>query len=498
MFFFNKAFKNRAVAFILALVLPWINMQTMRIWRGHMNLSVSLFIPLAFLLLYYWHRHHKDRKKFAWIVAAMICLNLVAFFTHGYYIAIIGVFQSVMLFFYGLYQWKEKYTLRKSVIFSLAVPALSLGIIFSILSLTDGFFHERSAGTGGYDWMEHKVRFWGLISHNWVQKSIRFPIRFLKGSNDPENTGYLGNMGLYAALFVSILCIASLKYRTIIKDIQKQFFRHAFFAPAFLGSLLMLIISFGEDYYTNGFEGFVVYNYLNPFLYLHKLTKGVEQFRSLGRFAWPFFWGYYIWVTYTLLHLIPYFSRQIKRVVVVAMVILGGFEVKDYVEATQGMASNVNYLNPSIFPSFGKLKIDYKKYQAILSIPYYNVGAENIEWIIDDFEKNSRQSFQLSLFSSLPLMNVKLSRTILPQAQQLGNLVSKDSLSSELRQKLNDKPVLVMYDKAFVKDSSLQSIPRDERSREIYWRTTELVARHHLQPIDSMGTLYFYEWFPKK
>src|SRR5690606_27242484 len=119
----------------------------------------------------------------------------------------------------------------------------------------------------------------------------------------------------------------------------------------------------------------------------------------------------------------------------------------------------INYLNPSLFPSFEKLNIDDEKYQAVLSIPYYNVGSENIEWIIDDWDLNSRQSFQLALFSKLPLINVKLSRTILAQAQQLGAMVSKDSLSDDLRAKLNDKPILVMYDRATVRDSSHHIVP---------------------------------------
>lgn len=496
--FFHKAFKNKTAAFILAMVLPWINMQTMRIWRGHMNLSISLFIPLALLLFYYWYKRDKDNKKVWGVLAGMVCLNLYAFFTHGYYIAIIGIFQAAMLFFYGFYHRKEKNTGWKAIISSMAIPTISLVIILGVLSLTDGFFYQRATGAGGYDWMEQKVRFWGLISHNDIQKSIRFPVRFLKGSNDAENSGYLGNMGLYATLFVAILSIASLKYRAIIKGIQRDFFHNPFFAPVFFGSLLMLIISFGDNYYTNGFEGFVVYNYLNPLFYLHQFTKGVEQFRSLGRFSWPFFWGFYVWIAYTILHLLPYFSKQIKRVVLAAVIILGGFEVKDYVDAAQGSSCGVNYLNASLFPSFDKLNIDYKKYQALLSIPYYNVGSENIEWIIDDWDINSRQSFQLALFSKLPLINVKLSRTILAQAQELGAMVSKDSLTADLAAKLNDKPVLIMYDKATVRDSFLHIVPRDERSREIYWKSAELVQRHNLQPIDSMGAFYFYEWYPQK
>ena len=496
--FFKKAFKNQTAAFILAMVLPWINMQTVRIWRGHMNLSIAFFIPLALLLFYYWYKREQETKNLWGIIAAMVGLNVYSFFTHGYYIAIIGIFQAGMLFFYAFYHWKEKRMRQKALISSIAIPSVSLLIILSVLAFTDGFFHHRPAGAGGYDWMEHKIRFWSLISHNTIQKSIRFPIRFLKGSTDPENMGYLGNMGLYATLFIAILSIASLKYRAIIKEIQHRFFRHPFFAPVFLGSLLMLIISFGDNYYTNGFDGFVIYNYLNPLFYLHQFTKGVEQFRSMGRFAWPFFWGFYVWVAYTLLHLLPHFTEKIKKLVLIAVIILGGFEVKDYVDAAQGSTGGINYLNPSLFPSFEKLNIDYEKYQAVLSIPYYNVGSENIEWIIDDWDLNSRQSFQLALFSKLPLINVKLSRTILAQAQQLGAMVSKDSLSDDLRAKLNDKPILVMYDRATVRDSSLHIVPRDERSRETYWQSTELIQRHNLQPNDSIGTLYFYEWYTKK
>lgn len=482
-------------SFFLSIILPWTNMQVIRIWRGHFNLSFSSLILLAVLLGILWHEQKKNPKRQMAAGAGMVLLIYGSFLIHGYYLPIIGIFQAAMLFFLGVYKIKSPEG-RKSLAASVLVPVLATGISVFTLIWTDGYYSMRPTAAGGYDWMEHKVRFWSLFSA-YDFHFLRFPFKSLKGNYDPENMGYLGNTGLYALLGFIILGILSRHYRIQITEIQKNFFRNPLTASVFWASLLLLIINFGEHYYTEDLNGgFLFYNFLNPLYLLHQFTDAVEQFRSLGRFAWAFFWGFNIWMFYLLVKIYPQFTKGLKITVIAGMVFLGSMEVKDYVDAMQGKASRENFLSRKNFPEFEKLNIRFGAYQAVLGLPYYNVGSEKREIILDDYEPLSVFSYQLALYSGLPLINVKLSRTVPEQALMLENLVANDSLSPELRQKFSEKPVLVFLHKDAPGNPSLPSVPGEDRpaAREIYWKSLELPRRLNLQPVDSLGDYVFYEW----
>ena len=53
----------------------------------------------------------------------------------------------------------------------------------------------------------------------------------------------------------------------------------------------MVLANFGDNYYLSENPGGVmIVNFLNPLFWVHMVTDGVEQFRSLGRYVWPFYW----------------------------------------------------------------------------------------------------------------------------------------------------------------------------------------------------------------
>ena len=69
--------RNDLLAFLLAVILPWVNVQVMRIWRGHFNLSLSCFVVGAICLLWLWHQY-RERAAAAgagwyWYELAVLC-----------------------------------------------------------------------------------------------------------------------------------------------------------------------------------------------------------------------------------------------------------------------------------------------------------------------------------------------------------------------------------------------------------------------------------------
>lgn len=488
---FRRLVQQDVVSFIAAVVLAWSNMQTLRIWRGHFNLSLSSLLVLSLLLIVLWNKQQEHKNKRWWIAIALVALNYFAFFVHGYYLAIIGVFQAAALFFFGLYRIKSKDG-KLSIMAAIVVPATAVALSLLTLKATDIFYSLRTPGANGYDWMEQKVRFWALFKdHDFYR--FHFPLRTMLSARDADNVGFLGTFGLYALCIMIGLAIANKYYREYLIKIQKDIFHNPIIAPILWAGLLLLMINFGENYYTQDlYNGFHIINYLNPFYYLHLFTDTVTQFRSLSRFAWPFFWTFNIWVCYSLVQFLPALSKKGKNVFLIVLMLIAGSEVRDYIDAMQGNARDANPLAPEAYHYLSSLKIDYSKYQALLALPYYNVGSEVSPLIIDDVEALSVSSFQMVLHSGLPLMNTKLSRTVAAQAAQLDSLVAFDIMPKAIKEKLDSRPILVMVNKDLAQSEPPAYIAQNEAMKTLYNNSLKLPERHGLQPIDSIGNLYFY------
>jgi len=495
-YIFRRLLRDDRFAFLLAIFLPWINMQVMRIWRGHFNLSYSFLILLAIAFSIMWYEKRVQPRKRIWVLAASVMLGYCAFFIHGYYLPIIAGFQAAVLFSYGLYNRKTKDG-RQSLVASVVLPAITVALTLVTLLAFDKFYAFRKDHDGGYGWDDLKVHFGALVtSHDFY--SIPFPLRSMKWNSDPETLAFLGNCGLFAVLFMLVLIVFRKTERARFKAIQKDFFRDPLKASLFWAGLMMFSISIGEIYYTDGLNGFKIYNLFNPFLYLHWVTDRVQQFRCLGRFAWPFFFSFYIWAIDALIGMTKQYSVRQKWAVVVVFTFLGGVEIKDYVDKFQSVRED-NLLSKKFAPDFKPLKLDYSKYQAFVPVPFYMVGSEVRDLVIDDDEATSLFSYQFQMYSRLPIMACKLSRTAPEQSHMLLTLLANDSLLPEMKSKLQRKPILICYDKMSAPDTTLSTVPGMDRpvARDYYRKIIRFPQRNNLNAIDSFGNIVFYEWYPK-
>ncbi|PSK92612.1 hypothetical protein [Taibaiella chishuiensis] len=574
-FVFRRLLGNVALAWLLALFLPWINFQVTRIFNSHFNLSLTSFSLFAIALFLLWHRYNDKLRNQALLVCAMVLFSFCCFLAHGYYVAIIPVFLSCMLFVYGLYRLRSRKGIA-SVIASGLVVGLTVVLVFGVMHLTDGYFDIRQDFAMGYDWMEQKTNFSMLFTH-YTFHHVYFPLWIEKWPDAVELMVYLGNIGLYAVAVLLIISLFSRRFRLTLFNIQKDFFRSPLYAGIFLAGLVMLSMSFGENYYPMmeklhlslpfrtegigykevvllliGAAGILVtlvffiksrqklvfsplqpvgkrtamlravlfyaatavllyiafghyhidyfINRTNPLYLLHRFTRKVEQFRSMARFAWPFYWTFYIWIMYTVAALYRLTNRQGRQLILVLVLVLGGEETINFMHRFREGANYPSPLAASAYPQLKQLKLNFNDYQAILPIPYYLVGSEDYDHTIDDLGDMSSFSYQLSLYSKLPLMSCKLSRTPPRFSKDLLDLVSKDTAPEELKKRLNGKPILLAIDRSFIHDSTLSSIPNKEFHAEAYaayWAANAIAERNHLQPVDSLGHIYFYAWHPR-
>ena len=484
-------------SYIMAIILPWTNIQVLRIWRGHYSLSFSSFILLAIWLMILWHKYRHDFKKLIGVGIAMVLLSIGSFLAHGYYLAIITLFIAAMLFFYGLLNRKEKYgkfTLFASVIY----PVIAIGLTMLLLFATDKNLSLRKDTANGYDSLLQKTRLFSLYGHYDFQR-IFFPVYFDSSTSDPDTAGYLGNIGLYAVFIMGVVLLVSKPFRETMLDLQKDFFKDPLKAAVLLGSFVMLFVSLGEIYKTNDASnqsGYNIVNILNPLLYVHLFTNKVEQFRCLERFLWPFYFGFYVWVMYMIVSLYRQSARNLKIWIIIGVLGLGGAELYDFVSAVQHKTDNRNSLCAAEVAKTSPGHLDPRNYQAILPIPYYILGSEDYDFTTDDYESWSNYTFRLHLNTGLPLMSGKMSRTPPIYSKYLYEFAAYDSLNNDLRSRLNRKPILVVENRALLTDLSGYNVPKDGNAAKLYRSALQFASRHHLQAVDSADGVFFYNYYP--
>ncbi|WP_118972658.1 hypothetical protein [Taibaiella koreensis] len=574
-FIFRRLTGNALLSWLMALILPWTNFQLMRI-SGHYNLSLTSFCLTAIALFLWWQGAEGRTRKQAFIALLMSFFGFCGFLAHGYYFIIIPVFLAGMLFFSGLLKLRSR-SGRIAMLSSVAMLALTAAMAWGTMKLTDGYFNQRQPYAMGYDWMEQKTNFSLLFTHYSFQR-LFFPLWINKNADGIELMAYLGNTGLYTLALLFLISVFYRPFRLMIMESQKEFFRQPLTFGIFFSGLLLLSMSFGENYYpleeglkltlpfripiefsvaegvpvlllcvvcgyavvrmlrpgsplhaplseTKGqkagkiatfylISAVVLYlmfghyhvpyvrNYANPVTYLHKLTRMVEQFRSITRLAWPFYWTFYIWVIYTLAWVFRKVNRYARLFIVSSVLLLGGAEMIDYGARLHGSANDPSVFSEKEMAGFRSLRIPFDRYQAILPIPYYNAGSEDYSVTLNDIHEVSLFSFQLQYYSGLPLMSCKMSRTPPVFSRDFLMLVSRDSCSPALRARLNAKPVLLAVHRQYLRDSTQTAAVPDSKTEpaksEAYWQANQIVERNHLQPIDSLNGVYFYSWSPQQ
>lgn len=493
---FYRLLQNEWIALLMALVLPWVNPQTIRIPRGHFNLAWAFFIVWAIWAFIRWVDLRAQNNKGAYRQGiSMVSCMVLGFLFHGYYIAILGLFIGGLLFFYTIQQIRLKGEWKSHAVATILIPMAALLLCGLYMKISDPFLAQRPDAPGGYDWIEQKVRFWSLFTSPKFY-SFQFWIQNNEVHWDPENMGYLGHMALYGFTFIGLALLFQKKYRRTFWDIQKRYFADPLLAAIFWAGLMLLFVNFGEYYYpqSSGERGITFHNLLNPLLWLHLFTDQVEQFRSLGRFQWPFFWTFSIWAIYTLQHFLQTDTTKRLQWLWIPISLLGLLELSDYVLKSPLQPRLENPLHPQRVAALQLPDIDYSQYQAALILPYYYVGSELPALIVDDHEAVSYFSYQFYLNKRIPMLNTKLARTIPGQAQQISDWFHSLKPGPQLRHLLKKDPILVIRNKVIAADSI--TTHNQGASKTFMHDALYLPERAGLQAIDSAGDYVYYEWYP--
>ncbi|RZK54181.1 MAG: hypothetical protein EOO59_11705, partial [Hymenobacter sp.] len=284
------------LALVLGVALPWLSPQTFRLNVGHMSLSYTpaVLLPLWLLQGLYaaWRAGQPTGRWWLGLGATLVAASWL----HFYYLGIVGGWLG---FFFVFWIGREALAGRPwRALAGRAVALLGTAVVFTfgLLQVLDKRRGDRPTGSGGYDWIEWKFQF-GTLFHGHDFYKFRF---FLERTAPVpyESTAYLGGFVLYGLTVVGILALVA-RYQ------RRQGLANPGWLPtlppaatdgnrAFLGLLLLAAVplalaALGESIdVDNG--NYSLHNYLNPFLWVHKVTDRITQFRALGRFIWPFWW----------------------------------------------------------------------------------------------------------------------------------------------------------------------------------------------------------------
>ncbi len=417
-------------AALISILIALMNPQVQRI-EAHFALSYAWVVPLVWLLLL---NAIGESKRLLWQGLLVLTITLLGFI-HPYYLAIGSLFT---LAFGGVLLLRELFNKRLNLFAWL--PIFIAGVLPIILfklfgSLTDPvadrlsdpfgflFYHAKfeTVFWAGYGPMQE---FWYLLTKIKVDKW--------------EGRAYVGIVGGVVLLFVAagiLLKIAKRKWSTLLNVSDS-----AELVLSVWAATIMLLFACAFPFKMPQLQGLV--EHLGP----------LKQFRSLGRFAWIFYYVYTVFVSAFLWKYIKQLLDQKLRKIAIgigAVVILvwaAEAIVHLKIHAEKERSQNIFQQEELTDEIKTFLNTDADQYQAILPIPYFHIGSEKYSVVGDG--RTEAAVMTLSEGSGIPLAATMMSRTSVSQTTSMLSLTQTIPwLDIPYLDEINEKPLFILQEK---------------------------------------------------
>ena len=488
-FILKPRLNHRWLLIIASIGLAWIHPQILRPFVGHLNLG------WAWLLLFSMYAtqkitYAKNSKAIRnWIIGLTLMLFFGAF-VHLYYLMMNVIFIGLWALAWAVDKYFRDENWQKPLIYGIIPTVISLVGSFLIIRLMDKEYSERLPAQGfGYDaWELH----FPALFHSYNHNGVKFPFETMKGLHY-ESYAYLGGMAAFGLLILLVLRIIKRfyivkPYFQIFKNNENRIFYYWIFATGF-----MTIMALGNEFQAFDFK---IYNYLSPFYYVKKVSDLVNHFRCIARLSWFLFWV----VNFGIIILIDSILSNSKsiyvKIVTIALLVIFVMDVKDFINHhnTQGKPNNIS--NKDNYTEIVAVadSIDARKYQAILPIPYYHQGTEDLTHTIDAPINWLNQTCQLQRITNLPLMASQMGRTPHYHVLELFTIFKEAKPSSSLLEKMNEKPVLVMYSKQLNQEGNKWCKNKKEPARSVAYNGKNIIEKYNMTLLFETDSYFMYEW----
>lgn len=396
--------------------------------KAHYALSYMWVIPFVILLLL---RYIEGDKKMKYSIFLFVFL-LIVFFIHPYLGLMALIFAGISL---GLFFLFRKLSFKQAAI-ALGLVGGSAFFFKLFLLLTDHHINRTIQPSGlfeNYAFLE--TVFVPYISPFKGILSAIFPILH---EQPYEGWGYIG--------FATILGLFSLLifwFKNVFFNRKKAFkIINQPISIILLASIFVLLFSMLIP--MKWFEEETIYQ-----------LGFLNQFRSLGRFSWVFYYTAGIVVVlgldYLLRHSIVKW-RILTWTLVIIFPILNGIEAFGVFKffAPQ-IAKEKNLFRSENLDADFKHLISVAKAQdvdAIIPLPYYHVGSEHTFRL--GTASSLHKSMILSYHTGLPLLSSFLSRTSITETMSLFSLFTPNFFKKTSIPELKGKTLLIYYTKEYI------------------------------------------------
>lgn len=481
--------QHRWLLIIASVGLAWIHPQILRPFVGHLNLGwawILLFTIYATQKITYATNSKATRK---WIIILTLMLFFGAF-VHLYYLMMNVIFIGLWALAWSVdAYWKDE-NWRKPLINGIIPSLTSLIGSFMIIRLIDKEYTERLPADGfGYDaWELH----FPALFHSYRHNGVKFPFESLKALNY-ESYAYLGGMVAFGLLILLVIRVFKQfhiikPFFQIFKNNENRIFYYWLFAAGF-----MTIMALGNEFHAFDFK---VYNYLSPFYYVKKVSNLVNHFRCIGRLSWFFFWI----LNFGAIVLIDYILSNAKsiyiKIAALGLLTIFMMDVKDFINYHNRHKHYNNISNEDNYTEIVSVadSIDTKRYQAILPIPYYHQGTEDLTHTIDAPIYWLNQTCQLQRVTNLPLMSSQMGRTPHYHVLEMFSIFTEAVPSEKVLKRMNNKPVLVMYSKKLNQEDNNWCGNKKEPAHSVAYGSKNAIDKYQMQLLFETESYLIYEW----
>lgn len=388
---------------------------------GHFSLSHIMWLPMLIWLLMKF-----DQKKTYWISGA---IGFVTFFAAGMHMYFFALFGFLFLFYWVHTLYTKQLEIKNiqwiiHLFVQLILPLILVQLIVGFNdTITDRTTHP-----------------WGFYNYRANPASVLLPIgkpyaRFLSNFEIFRNVEWeaLAYVG-FISLIGFISGIVSLVRRAAKKQAWWKVSDNRLLAVFFWSSAASLLLSFSIPF-NLGLQ--FLLDYLGP----------IQQLRALARFSWLFFYLINILVFYGIYKLLKrsWYMRTLAFLALGFLFYDGYLNVKVYAAIMNNRVAELEDKSNSTPENAWVGLIQTAEYQAVLPLPYFHVGSENV-WVEPKCDI-LRQSFIVTLKTGLPSMGVMLSRTSLSQTYKSLAIASKPVSPFLILNDLpNKKPLLILVD----------------------------------------------------
>ncbi len=444
-------------AILAALPMTFMSPQFERI-DGHYGLAHAWFVPLLLLLLCRYEEQ-KSRRYHSLHIGILVWFGAQL---HFYNFGLSALFLSL----YTGVQVLSNFT-RDNIMRRFSHWVVMVVLPFFLLNLWlrwSDFCADRPAYPWGFlhyigHWEGVFLPYEGLPLFDWIDKNI-IHIRRI-GSESHAYVGAAATLYTIYLLFSRFKLFDKTWDEAAYHRVHKQYLRGIFSA-----AFILLVFSCGFPFAIKGMDWMV--EYMGPF----------RQFRGLGRFTW----AWYHVVNICLFYAAWNYSKRFKGfkdgkypwfswVIALTPVAILAYEAYLY-QGQKRLDLKPNNCRREIFvdsPEHWMNKVDFSPYQALMPLPYYHVGSENLWMDIDPGSFHFKRMQASALHSGVPDMGVNMSRQSIGHMLKSVQFALPPCVMPELLDEMpNEKPIALMVKNEQWEEIKIRYKHLVSKAKEVY------------------------------